>query len=267
MPLRKLPLLGGKLGSQLAQLLRQTSLPATRYAALAEGESVRVKQCWALPAEELTARFGTETGRWLYGYLRGRCQRQVQTKGPPVSLMEGKNLPVMVSKMDGVEHWLWNIACNLAPRTLEDAERFHRWPSKLVLYIRDRGVSSAAYPTGYSRACGPLPPLTKATVAKYEAERQADIAAAPTVAPRPVDELAAAGATVGQHEEQTDVSGDLESAGDGGASREPAENNDNLDPTDQDQDNWHVEDGDHVHTTAGKQMPSAEVHALAMLMK
>ena len=168
--IRDVPLLGGKQGAEIVQVLRNLRPPAQRYGAEAN-ERLKVRELLALGLEELTQAFGTERGTWLFRYVRGEDDRAVKAKGPPRSLLEAKSVAPLTD-LDGVRRWLGNLARNLARRVLEDAARHRRWPKNMVLMVRMspsaqvRLSAKVRGSPGAARSCGPLPPVTRRAVAE-----------------------------------------------------------------------------------------------------
>lgn len=138
LPFRKIRFLGGKLGSEIADVWGQST----------------VGELWSVPMEEMQQRFGAN-GRWLHELFRGIDLSEVNRRSANRSMMSSKNFqPPLSSQTKGLQ-WLSIMASELGTRLQEEREEFPlSYPRFLVLrYVLagNAGVRSQQTPFGFVR--------------------------------------------------------------------------------------------------------------------
>eukprot|EP00730_Choanoeca_flexa_P000531 TRINITY_DN10235_c0_g2_i2.p1 TRINITY_DN10235_c0_g2~~TRINITY_DN10235_c0_g2_i2.p1 ORF type:complete len:736 (+),score=140.89 TRINITY_DN10235_c0_g2_i2:111-2318(+) len=204
-PLRKVPLLGGKLGKRLETLHRRLMPGKALYQEIEV--KLKVSDCLGLTMDQLRTEFSADTSRWLHAYLRGDDERAVQSKGPPRSLLEAKSVSRWITALDRVQYWITNLAKGLAKRVLDDQQRHDRWPKNLVLSLR---VRRQGQPKDLSRSCGPMPRVTRRAVQDFRSREETEDGGGANTRPeaegaiRPEREYTGAAADAHVHVELTD---------------------------------------------------------------
>ncbi|CAK9270660.1 unnamed protein product [Sphagnum jensenii] len=119
LPLRKIKLLGGKLGEEMKQ----------KWGCLTAGDAQQI------PQAELMACFGERLGTYAWKAVRGFQADKVQVKQISKSMLAAKSFSA-TSDLSAVRRWLGILAEELSIRMHRDFEQNHRQPKLLQLYYR-----------------------------------------------------------------------------------------------------------------------------------
>lgn len=124
-PLSKIRMLGGKLGSEVERLFATSS----------------VAEMTAVSIQELRQKLGVETGQWLWNILRGIDYGEVVTRTQIKSMLSAKSFRPQIDAPAQAERWIRVLAADLASRLLEDPDA--RRPRTLTMHHRVPGASKS----------------------------------------------------------------------------------------------------------------------------
>ncbi|KAJ4298447.1 DNA-directed DNA polymerase eta rad30 [Collariella sp. IMI 366227] len=96
--------LGGKLGEQVSQAFKTES----------------VEELVAVPIEQLKAKFGEETGTWIYNTLRGIDTSEVSPRTQIKSMLSTKSFRPNINTVDQATKWLKIFAADIFARLVEE---------------------------------------------------------------------------------------------------------------------------------------------------
>ncbi|KAG6541300.1 hypothetical protein Mapa_017353 [Marchantia paleacea] len=119
MPLRKVKLLGGKLGEEMTK----------KWGVSTAGEAQ------AVPLASLVGCLGERLGNYVWNAVRGIQADKVQVKQVAKSMLAAKTFH-STKELSDVRMWLSILAEELSVRMLRDFEQNHRHPRLLQLYYR-----------------------------------------------------------------------------------------------------------------------------------
>ncbi|OAE30486.1 hypothetical protein AXG93_3902s1030 [Marchantia polymorpha subsp. ruderalis] len=119
MPLRKVKLLGGKLGEEMTE----------KWGVSTAGEAQ------AVPLPALVGCFGERLGNYVWNAVRGIQNDKVQVKQVSKSMLAAKTFH-STKELSDIRMWLSILAEELSVRMLRDFEQNHRHPRLLQLYYR-----------------------------------------------------------------------------------------------------------------------------------
>ncbi|KAJ3166569.1 DNA-directed DNA polymerase eta rad30 [Irineochytrium annulatum] len=135
-PLTKIRGLGGKLGAEVVEKLKVTTV----------GELGRFE------LKELQKHFGDEDGVWLHGIARGQCEQPVNPNGKPKILSVYKRFRQGINRED-VTRWVKVFASELFDRLSFDFEINRRWPKTFTIHFqadhRPSQSKSSAFPSRF----------------------------------------------------------------------------------------------------------------------
>uniref|UniRef100_K7G1Q6 DNA polymerase eta n=1 Tax=Pelodiscus sinensis TaxID=13735 RepID=K7G1Q6_PELSI len=136
MPISSIRNLGGKLGASITDIL------GVEYM----GQLTLFSEC------QLQTHFGDKTGSWLYDMCRGIEQEPVKPRQLPKSIGCSKNFPgkAALATQEQVQHWLLQMALELAGRLNKDRVQNCRVAKQLSVSIRMQGNQRAS---ALSRHC------------------------------------------------------------------------------------------------------------------
>lgn len=136
LPLKKVKLLGGKIGQELFD----------KWGCTTAGEAQKV------PLQSLLTLCGDRLGHYVFRAIRGIQEDKVQEKQIPKSMLAAKSFET-TQDLAVIRKWLGILAEELSIRILQDTRENHRQPHNLQLYYRC-GLSRQ---TGdHSKSC-PMP--------------------------------------------------------------------------------------------------------------
>jgi DNA polymerase eta len=116
-PLGKIRLLGGKLGSLIID----------------DYQAEKASDLWPYDEKELCGKYGIETGTWLWGICRGIDHAKVVARSSKVRSILACKVFYPVHTMNDIEGILETLATELSSRLHEDSERNKRVPKTLSL--------------------------------------------------------------------------------------------------------------------------------------
>ncbi|KAL3690645.1 hypothetical protein R1sor_004296 [Riccia sorocarpa] len=119
MPLKKVKLLGGKLGEEMTK----------KWSISTAGEAQ------ALPLASLVACFGERLGNYIWHAVRGIQADKVQVKQVTKSMLAAKSFS-STKELSDIRRWLGILAEELSVRMVRDFDQNHRYPRHLQLYYR-----------------------------------------------------------------------------------------------------------------------------------
>ncbi|XP_039594340.1 DNA polymerase eta [Polypterus senegalus] len=145
LPISKIRLLGGKLGTSISESLGIEN----------------IGQLTEFPVSQLQSHFGEKTGQWLYELCRGIDFEPVKPRQLPKSIGCSKNFPgkTALASQEQVQHWLLQLALELEERLMKDREMNNRVAKLLTVGVRFQGDKRAS---SFSRCCG---------LSRYEAQK------------------------------------------------------------------------------------------------
>lgn len=108
---------------------------------------------WSYPLQDLSRRFGNETGTWLFNICRGICTDPVQDVSSLKSMLSAKSLRPPALNLQDVDRWLITLCGELLTRITEELSDNKRWPKTLVLNYKSTWMAAER-----SRSV-PMPPL------------------------------------------------------------------------------------------------------------
>ncbi|RKP03899.1 hypothetical protein CXG81DRAFT_5556, partial [Caulochytrium protostelioides] len=113
--------LGGKFGDEVERELGITSC----------GDALRY------PLAELQAKFGDESGRWLYRIVRGLCDAAVVPRSKTKTMLASKMFRTPLRTFADIRTWLGVLSTELFVRLSHLWEQEQRWPRTLVFTSRN----------------------------------------------------------------------------------------------------------------------------------
>ncbi|KAI5067385.1 hypothetical protein GOP47_0017913 [Adiantum capillus-veneris] len=133
LPLKKVKLLGGKIGEELSE----------KWNCKTAGDAQKV------PLKSLLASFGDRLGNYVYRAVRGIHEDKVQGKQTTKSMLAAKSFQA-TNDISVIRMWLGVLAEELSVRMLRDAKENYRQPHNLQLYYRS-GISRQS--GDHSKSC------------------------------------------------------------------------------------------------------------------
>ncbi|WPT17959.1 DNA polymerase eta [Picochlorum sp. SENEW3] len=147
LPLRKLRLLGGKFGEELASLCKGYIEDSGRELVVADVHSI--------PYNALVAKFGTEKSSWVHDMIQGRDSEDVKEREKQKSMLAAKSFAAS-SDITVIERWISILAAELAPRMKSDYETYNRRPKTLGVHFRQQPKKAGQFSSDRTRQ-SPMP--------------------------------------------------------------------------------------------------------------
>ncbi|KAI9140345.1 hypothetical protein BKA69DRAFT_1029597, partial [Paraphysoderma sedebokerense] len=129
LPFQKIRFLGGKLGDEVESALGVSTAGDIWY-------------ILKYSLQELQAKFGDQTGTWLFNISRGIDHSNVVTRNLTKSMMAAKSLRPPVTKLEQLHHWLGILCAELYTRLQDDFDINSRWPKTLNVRVSFRYLDS-----------------------------------------------------------------------------------------------------------------------------
>ncbi|CAM6096420.1 unnamed protein product [Calypogeia fissa] len=151
-PLKKMRLLGGKLGEELTQKWGFST------AGDAQGLSITT----------LVGCFGERQGNYVWNAVRGIQADKVQAKQVPKSMLAAKSFSP-IKELSDVRKWLAILSEELSVRMLRDFQQNNRHPKLLQLYYRSGGFKHAKdHSKSWSTPHGVLNLLSSSSISSHQ---------------------------------------------------------------------------------------------------
>ncbi|CAM6090320.1 unnamed protein product [Calypogeia fissa] len=151
-PLKKMRLLGGKLGEELTQ----------KWGFSTAGEAQ------ALSITTLVGCFGERQGNYVWNAVRGIQADKVQAKQVPKSMLAAKSFSP-IKELSDVRKWLGILSEELSVRMLRDFQQNNRHPKLLQLYYRSGGFKHAKdHSKSWSTPHGVLNLLSSSSISSHQ---------------------------------------------------------------------------------------------------
>lgn len=113
--------LGGKLGDQVVSIFATEELT----------------ELLTVPVEQMKSKLGEETGRWLYGIIRGEDDSEVNSRTQIKSMLSAKSFRPSINTFDQATKWLRIFAADIYNRLVEEGVvENKRRPKTINLYHR-----------------------------------------------------------------------------------------------------------------------------------
>lgn len=116
--------LGGKLGDQVVSTFGTDQLT----------------ELLTVPLDQLKLKVGDDTGRWLYGVIRGEDTSEVNSRTQIKSMLSAKSFRPSINSIDQAEKWLRIFVADIYSRLVEEGVVEHkRRPKTMNLHHRQGG--------------------------------------------------------------------------------------------------------------------------------